>query len=393
MLLGMAPTVCQDVLLPFNYGVDTMPGKIYCGLISTLGMAAFAILLNLATPATARAQHAQATPVMQAYFRMVFAGDIKDAPALFQAEPDDHLTPMLESQFESRFVQRSNGLDLSALTSPEVRQIMALYQEYWRDALMQTAPLVQLEAALSNALDQILVQQGFESSADDIERLQDNVVTFIEQKGYFALAGRTPPLLELMIWTKNEANTESIELTDGIHPVEVNFLDDFVSYGWSNFATFGMTSTGGWANRDGLFCLCGHYDLDSEKYKLSFLKHEARHYVDFSLYPELQPSDLEYRSKLTELAFSDEETYTLIRHFSTSANNVPNAPHPLANWYVVDNLSRHLFDGEVPAEAITWESIPKEDIRQTALLLLQENDAALRKQGAATTTGVINYGN
>ena len=63
-----------------------------------------------------------------------------------------------------------------------------------------------------------------------------------------------------------------------------------------------MTSTGGWAKEDGLYCLCRHYDLDSERYKLSFLKHEARHFADYELYPELQPSDMEYRSKLTELA-------------------------------------------------------------------------------------------
>lgn len=362
-------------------------------LIHTLGPAAFCMLINLVIAAPAWAQHGQTTPVMQEYFRMVFAGDITDAPALFQREPEDHVTPMLKTQFDSRFVQRTNGLDLSGLDTQEVREIMNLYQDYWRDALLQTAALEDLEEGLISALDRILVQQGFESSVDDSERVQDNVMAYIKQQGYFALAGRTPPLLELMIWTENQANTESIELTDGIHPIEVNFLDHFVSYGWSNFATFGMTSTGGWANQDGLFCLCGHYDLDSEKYKLSFLKHEARHYVDFGLYPDLQPSDLEYRSKLTELAFSNEETYKLMEHFSTSANNVPNAPHPLANWYVVDGLSQQLLDGENPKAAEAWKNIPKAEIRRTALLLLEEHDAALQDQGAATTTGVINFVN
>jgi hypothetical protein len=193
-----------------------------------------------------------------------------------------------------------------------------------------------------------------------------------------------------MMWTKNDVETHSVELTDGIYEVDVNYLDDFVSYGWSNFATFGMTSTGGWAKKDGLYCLCGSYDLESERFKLSFLKHEARHYADFELYPELQASDLEYRGKLTELAFSEEETYGLLTHFFNSANRVGNAPHPLANWYVIDGLAKHLLDGDLPAEADAWESIPKEKIRQAARRLLDEHDSTLAELGPKTTKGVIN---
>jgi hypothetical protein len=137
-----------------------------------------------------------------------------------------------------------------------------------------------------------------------------------------------------MIWTSNDTVVESVELTDDTYEVELNYLDDFVSYGWSNFAAFGMASTGGWAKKDGLYCICRHYDLDSERFKLSFLKHEARHYADFKLYPELQPADLEYRGKLTELAYSEEGIYRLLEQFTKAANRVENAPHPLANWYV-----------------------------------------------------------
>jgi hypothetical protein len=90
----------------------------------------------------------------------------------------------------------------------------------------------------------MLVGQGFSSGSDDEDTLLENVEAFIRRESYFALSGRTPPLLELMIWTKNDVVTETVELTDGRLAADVNFLDDFVSYGWSNFATFGMTSTG-----------------------------------------------------------------------------------------------------------------------------------------------------
>lgn len=338
----------------------------------------------------ARAQHGQMTPVLNSYFKMVYAGDISGAPALFASEPDDRGSMMLANRFERRFAERVEGLDLSGIDAPVVREIAELFQSYWRDALMQTASLDELEERLMSRLDEILVSRGYSSALDDEDKLSENVEALIREEGYFAQSGRTPPLLDLMIWTRNETATESVELTDGTYEVDVNYLDDFVSYGWSNFAAFGMTSTGGWAEEDGLYCLCEHYDLDSERFKLSFLKHETRHYADFKLYPELQASDLEYRGKLTELAFSGEGTYGLLEHFHNGANRVGNAPHPLANWYVIEGLSRQLLDGEPPADATGWKSIPKEQIRKAARRLLEEHDGLLASIGPATARGVIN---
>ena len=274
--------------------------------------------------------------------------------------------------------------------APAVREVAELFQSYWRDALMQTAPLDALEAQLKRRLNAILVSRGYASAFDDEDELLDNVEALIREEGYFAKSGRTPPFLELMIWTENEVTTEMVELTDGVHEVKLNYLDGFVSYGWSNFAAFGMTSTGGWAQDDGLYCLCQHYDLDSERFKLSFLKHEARHYADLRLYPELQASDLEYRAKLTELAFSDEGTYGLVEYFHKAANRVENAPHPLANWYVIEGLSKQLLDGEAPQDASGWSSIPKDQIRDAALRLLEAHDSVLASMEPATTKGVIN---
>jgi hypothetical protein len=390
-VLGKFSRIAQNGPQQFNQGGMTMFGKLIHAPKRLLGPMAVVLLVCVVAASPARAQHGKATPVMNEYFKMVFSGNVKGAPALFESAPDDHGSMMLKRKFDERFIERSDGLDFSALENPQARHIAEWFQDYWRDALMQVAPLEQLDLALKSKLDQFLISEGFDSALEDEDLLLENVVAFFRQQGYFALSGTTPPLLELMIWTENKVEAQSIELTDGTHQVDVNYLDRFVSYGWSNFATFGMSSTGGWANKEGLFCLCAHYDLESEKFQLSFLKHEARHYVDFSLYPELQASDLEYRSKLTELAFSEEETYQLMRHFANSANRVPNAPHPLANWYVVNGLSGYLFDGQIPDEASAWESVPKEDIRQMALLLLNEHGTALVEQGAATTTGVINY--
>jgi hypothetical protein len=349
-----------------------------------------ALLACIAVSGAARAQHGPMTPVLSAYLKMVFAGDVSGATDLFAGEPDDRGSMMLMDRFERRFNDRTDGLDLSRIESPVVREIAELFQSYWLDALMQEAPLDVLEERLKGRLDDMLIERGFASALQDEDTLFENVEALIHREGYFAQSGRTPPLLDLMIWTSNNRVVESVELTDGRYDIELNYIDDFVSYGWSNFAAFGMASTGGWAKKDGLYCVCRYYDLDSERFKLSFLKHEARHYADFGLYPELQPADLEYRGKLTELAYSEEGTYRLLEQFTKAANRIENAPHPLANWYVVEGLSELLADGKWPADASAWESIPKEQIRQAARRLLENHDKKLADLGPSTARGIVN---
>ena len=352
--------------------------------------ALIALLACVAIYGPAQAQHGHMTPVLSAYLKMVFAGDTSAAADLFAGEPDDRGSKMLADRFERRFVERSDMLDLTRIESPVVREIAELFQSYWLDALMQTAPRDVLEERLKGRLDDMLIDHGFASALDDEDTLFENIEEFIRREGYFAQSGRTPPLLDLMIWTTNDMTVESVELTDGTYEVELNSIGDFVSYGWSSFAAFGMAGNGGWAKKDGLYCVCQHYDLNSERFKLSFLKHETRHYADFQLYPELQPADLEYRGKLTELAYSEEATYRLLEQFAKAANRVDNSPHPLANWYVVEGLSKHLMEGERPTDSSAWESVPKEEIRQAARRLLEEHDAMLATVDPKTAKGMIN---
>ena len=355
----------------------------------SVATALIALLACIVVSGPAHAQHGQMTPVLSAYLKMVFAGDVSGADDLFASKPDDRGSMMLVDRFERRFNDRTDGLDLGRIESPVVREIAELFQSYWLDALMQEAPLDVLEDRLKGRLDDMLIERGFASALEDEDSLFANVEAFIRGEGYFAQSGRTPPLLDLMIWTSNNTVVESVELTDGTYDIELNHMDDFVSYGWSNFAAFGMASTGGWAKKDGLYCICRHYDLDSERFKLSFLKHEARHYADFRLYPELQPADLEYRGKLTELAYSEEATYRLLEQFTKAANRVENAPHPLANWYVVEGLSELLPDDKWPADASAWESVPKERIRQAARRLLEIHDDKLADRGPSTAQGIV----
>ncbi len=338
---------------------------------------------------TARAQHGQSSVVMSNYFNMVFSGDLTGAAALFEEHPEDMGTKMLKDQFEARFVDRTSGLDFSRLKVPKAREIAELFQAYWRDGLMQVASLVDLNDALKSNLDAILRSEGIESDLEDEDELWDNVEQYFLDQGYFALSGRTPPFYELSIWMQNDTTMETIELTDGTIEAPLIAISDFVSHGWMNFSAFGMTSMGGWAEADAIYCQCEHYDKGSEKFRLSIFKHEGRHYKDKELYPELKAPDMEYRGKLTELVYSEETTHDLMAQFAGAANKIDNAPHPLANWYVTEGISKALPEDTRPTDLAQWKNVPAEDIRQAAFALLDEHDRELQRQGGVTAEGII----
>ncbi len=156
------------------------------------------------------------------------------------------------------------------------------------------------------------------------------------------------------------------------------FLGDFIVYGWSHFATFGRAYTGGWATKERLFCLRDDYDLESEKFKVSYLQHEGRHFADYAIFPKLEQIDLEFRGKLTKLAFANESLRSLIQSFAASAALNTNAPHSYANYCVVRDVSRALFGKEVMnGSDARWQTVSNDLVHRTARVLLEANTAAL----------------
>ena len=74
-----------------------------------------------------------------------------------------------------------------------------------------------------------------------------------------------------------------------------------------DYLTFGRFGTGGWASPDGTInCIEQGYDFESERFRVSLLKHEAQHTVDMNQFPGITPAELEYRAKLVELHYSSD---------------------------------------------------------------------------------------
>lgn len=367
--------------------------------ISSAAIAAVAAMFSIATAHSA-------TPFN--YMSSALQGDLSGAEtALEESENADDKEIL--SKFNARFLARTDGLDLAQIENTAVRQVATAYQDYWRDALLAPQTREERELALIDQIRQIIDEDDvavtgaaskFVSDAEldrlrtDKERsvygrslISKRLVPWIEARGYKALTGRSQPLLELMLWSHNRKESEVVELTDGVFTVPVTYQKDFIASGWSYFATFERARTGGWANADGLFVVADAYDdLGDESFQVSFLKHEARHFVDSTKFPEIAPADREYRAKLTELIYAQDSMEKILMQFVHGGAKI-DVSHPLANWFVIHDLASALYGENPPIE--WWADVDQDLLRAAAASLLEQNTATLDEAGAMTTKGVI----
>lgn len=323
------------------------------------------------------------------YISRALQGRLAGADSLFRSAAEPTAAEQaLASQFRARFVERTDWAD-----PPEVsefaKHVVRAYRVYWTRSLLAEVDSARAEEDLLEALRVALAgREGANAAAGD--DVLAEVQTALAADGLHALGGRTLPYLELMLWAREDTTRFDVELDGGTQPVEVVFVRSFLVKGWADWATIGRASTGGWATRERLFCLGDDYDLGSERFRVSYLKHEAQHFADYVKFPQLEQLDLEYRGKLTELAWSDTTTKDLLTTFAASAAANPAAPHAWANLLVVEDVSRSLF-GEVVAapKDPRWSTLDRSAARAAARALLAQHTARLATAGADTTRGVL----
>ncbi len=348
----------------------------------------FAVFLLVATPACAQSPDHGGEGFLTSYRALALQGDLSMVERELSKTVRGREEQDYYDEFHARFIARTSGLDLDAADDKLLRATAHLYQDYWREALLEPSGLAASEGALYEGVADLLrIHDGWDSTSHDGDILAA-LKAALEKRGYFVLLGRTAPLLEFMIWRENETVSYGVELTDTLQPVTVNFLDGFISKGWLRFATMGKHGTGGWANADGLFAV-NSYDRAAEKFLVSYLKHEGRHFADYGIFPSIGSADLEYRAKLTELAYADSELERLLTGFTSAALRTESSPHALANWYVISDLTAALSDREWPDGPAFWSGFSKDIVHQAAERLLEKHTRILKQQGAATTEGTI----
>ena len=292
----------------------------------------------------------------------------------------------LVRNFSKRFGPNSEP-DIVNTKWPLINDVVLAYHDYWKKVLLQNYSEDEREKMIYSSLREVLIKHSIHipDSTDVLAIVADE----FEKCGVTALTGKTLPHFDLLAWAKNDSVEYKVQLTDCSVDVIVFFMSDFVSYGWSHYATFGSAYPGGWATSEALYCMGDDYDRESEKFKVSYLQHEGRHFADYKQFPNLKSADLEYRAKLTELVFADTTLYQIIEKFIANSKRQKDAPHSLANNEVIKQLSMEIFNKNYIIDIAKWKGIDKIKIHSVANKLLEKSTQYLILAGAETTEGLI----
>ncbi len=257
---------------------------------------------------------------------------------------------------------------LSYDVDSRLQDILLAYQKYYRDAFyLEQSP----EEATEGLRARLAGLLG--DGAASLDELEELVAEAFRAGGFHFLGGRTGGCYGPYIWRTEELRRYEVELPEGVQEYAVKLLGGFVMESWLSYLTFGLSGTGGWSNGDGLIhCVKRHYDLESESFRVSLLKHEAQHASDQGRYPGMSSADLEYRAKLVELIYSEERQ--LLGRFLQEADAAnPGSAHGLAAERIVRGFARRQ-DGDGLA------ALPIETVRAAALELFRESSREMAEK-------------
>lgn len=259
----------------------------------------------------------------------------------------------------------------SSPIGPVTDEALGRYRSYWRASLLRPETRAAQEEQLMEGLRALL---GLPEDAGS-ERVEAELTQRVTAEGHHVLMGRTPPLLEFMVWSSETSDVHQVPLPEGKHSIQVKVLDDFASLGWSAYATCDRSFTGGWVKSDAIYAVRpGWKDLTAENFQVSFLAHETQHFADKQRFGELESWELEYRAKLAELALADATLPRILSAFASNQGSDLSVPHSYANRIVLSWLASEL--GVVHSAALANQ--PSETIRRAAKALLLR-DTASRK--------------
>ena len=319
------------------------------------------------------------------YISLALQGDLSRAESLFTSiHPDTASISDIElaAQFQARFIDQSEILS-PGTGDAFTDAVISTYRKYWTGTLMGYMTSQEGEEFLRASLRRDVIRLGpaeYSGRATDIVEFVSDI---FDEKGVHYLDTPAPPLRDLFLWNTEEIRKYPVRLTDRTQKVSVTFVSDIYSRGWKQYATLGLVATTGWVEDGRLYCVESAYDdRISENFEVSYLKHESRHLADFERFPGLQSADLEYRAKLTELAFASTSVEHLLNDFTSKSASNPASPHAYANFRVTREIYREMFGKPFPASGNPWQEINTPSVNKAARNLLRRNTESLTKLGS-----------
>lgn len=223
-------------------------------------------------------------------------GDVAGAIAYMKGIPElNEITQAYIDVFENERYVRYDVPD-------GLNRILLCYQQYFRDVFYLHEDHARAESALFEKLKrELALPDGGPEEVENEMRLR------FSREGFEVLFGKTNGYRGPYVWKETEPVTYEVELPETVSSYRINMLRGFVFRSWMDYLTFGEKGTGGWTSPDGTInCVENEYDVNSERFRVSLLKHEAQHAEDFRRWGDMEPKDLEYRAKLVELIYTRE---------------------------------------------------------------------------------------
>lgn len=356
-------------------------------------MAGFIFIIISAVLMSASATNAQEKEPfsMKKFYAFLLDGDIPEALKFIRVNDTvlSETERKTKDELELRFGKESDESDYLNNKRSGIDDLMKIYRDYWRRSFLTSNPE---DSSLKKELTVFFqsrdgVSDGSDNYYED-DTLDMLVKNYIQQNGFRTTGfGKTGKFYDLLVWRSETDTAYSFELNGNTISPRVVFMTEFVTLGWEEYATLGKHYPGGWATREALFCVRDAYDLESENFLISYLAHEGQHFEDYKLYPELSGTDLEYRAKLVELSLANESLYNVIAFFINNADKSSSNPHAIANYCVIRDISRIIFDKDFESDTDRWRTIPAPFINEECRLLLLKNSEDLAKEGS----GVMNF--
>jgi hypothetical protein len=308
--------------------------------------------------------------------------DVKSILSILDTLPAHRLPDSLanlKERYRNRFVYNKENYPYATPDST-LREAIDIYRSYWTPILLKIKTIAAQDAWLKETLAKWLLKKYRAPYRWKMKAVQADPLRHFSlllwAKGYYNnVEGKTGNLYDIYIWKKQDTVIHTVQLPKAMVKVPVLFMKDIITLGWEEYASFGGAYPGGWPQKGMLYCVAKAYDTTTEKFKVSYLGHEAQHFWDLKHHPLMASWRLEYRAKLTELSLAQETVYQLLDNFARGARDGDTTlTHPYAEYCVLRDLKKEVTGNSLPTD-LDWKTIDAGLINQKAATLLRRDFA------------------